>query len=57
MRLAALAVVALLPTVTLADPPKWSAGKLAEARQRLQKGSYEEAKAHLSQPETSAEVD
>ncbi len=47
MRLAPLLVL-LLPAGALADPPKWSAGKLAEARQRLQKGSYEEAKAQYA---------
>ena len=47
MRLAPLALLLLAP-VAAADPPKWSAGKLAEARQRLQKGSYEEAKVQFA---------
>ena len=41
-------IVALLPAAAAADPPKWSAGKLTEARQRLQRGSYDEAKVQFA---------
>lgn len=45
MRLAAACLALLLPLAATAEPPKWSAGKLAEPYQRLQRGNYDEAKA------------
>lgn len=40
-----VAVLLLLAAPVVADPPKWSAGPTAEARQRLLKGNYAEARA------------
>lgn len=41
----ALLVVVAFACPASAEPKKWSAGPLAEPRQRLQKGNYEEARA------------
>jgi tetratricopeptide (TPR) repeat protein len=41
----ALLVVLALSSPASAEPKKWSAGPLADARQRLLKGNYEEARA------------